>query len=82
MTLALRDTLSLLRDVGLIYAVAMSGVLTVGAVQQHDQIVSLKHKIEVMKPDLKFAQTFMIRCLNQEPMMIGRGQVGVLCQTF
>jgi len=66
------ESLQLLVDLVLLVTMATAGAAA------FDQW-TWRQRIE---PDLAFSQTFMLACLNQRTFIVGKDQVGVMCQTF
>ena len=66
------ETQQLLTDLVLLVTMATAGAAA------FDQ----RTRLEQIEPEAKFAQTFMLACLNQRTFIVGKDQVGVICQTF
>ena len=66
------ETQQLLTDLVLLVTMATAGAAA------FDQWTRLQQ----IEPEAKFAQTFMLACLNQRTFIVGKDQVGVICQTF
>ena len=66
------ESLQLLVDLALLVTMATAGAAA------FDQWTRLQQ----IEPEAKFTQTFMLACLNQRTFIVGKDQVGVMCQTF